>query len=199
MLKSTHIPSFLVGLRGAIAPLLLLDALDGQTTIWFLVGYIIAVISDIFDGIIARRLKVSTIKLRQADSWADICLYICVAISTWLIYPQVILDFQTPLLLAVLAQLTLFTTSLIKFQKFPSFHTYTAKIWGITLLIATVALFGFDYTETLWLTIALCLINSLEEIIMTLLLPQWQCDVLSLFHAINLRQTETAPIKLISK
>lgn len=67
-MKLTNIPSILVILRFTIAPLLLLDALDGHTTIWFIVGYIIAVISDIFDGIIARRLGVSTVKLRQADS-----------------------------------------------------------------------------------------------------------------------------------
>jgi CDP-diacylglycerol--glycerol-3-phosphate 3-phosphatidyltransferase len=56
-------------------------------------------------------------------------------------------------------------------------------------LTATVALFGFGYANTLWLAIALCLINSLEEIIMTLILPEWQCDVLSIFHAMNLRST----------
>ncbi len=155
----------------------------------FIIGYIIAVLSDIFDGILARRLEVSTVQLRQADSWADICLYLCVAISVWLVHPEVLLDFQTPLVLAIAAQLTLFTISLIKFQKFPSFHTYTAKIWGLTLLVATVGLFGFDYSKTLWLAIALCLINSIEEIMMTLLLPEWKCDILSIFHAINLRQT----------
>jgi CDP-diacylglycerol--glycerol-3-phosphate 3-phosphatidyltransferase len=159
------------------------------------VGYVIAVLSDIFDGILARRLGVSTIQLRQADSWADICLYLCVAISIWLVYPQIILDFQIPLLMAIVAQLTLFTLSQIKFKKFPSFHTYTAKVWGLTLLIATVGLFGFDYANTLWLAIGLCLINSLEEIGMTLLLPEWHCDVLSIFHALDLRQTWIAESK----
>ncbi len=183
-----HIPSILVGIRFAIAPLLLLDAIDHQTSIWFIVGYVVAVLSDIFDGMIARRLGVSTAQLRQADSWADICLYLCIAISTWWVYPKVILDFRVPLLLAVAAQLSLFAVNLIKFQKFPSFHTYTAKIWGLTLLAATVGLFGFANANLLWLAIALCLINSLEEMAMTLILPEWQCDVLSLFHAINLRQ-----------
>ena len=185
-----RIPSVLVGLRFMIAPLLFFDALDGQISIWFLPGYIIAVITDIFDGIIARHLKVSTAKLRQADSWADISLYVCIAASIWLIYPQVILDFRTPLLLAILLQLLLFTVSLIKFQKFPSFHTYTAKLWGIALLITTVALFGFNYSKTLWLAIALCSINSIEEIIMTLSLSEWQCDILSIFHILNSRSTE---------
>ncbi|NJN11430.1 MAG: CDP-alcohol phosphatidyltransferase family protein, partial [Richelia sp. RM2_1_2] len=84
MIKLSHIPSLLIGMRFTIAPLLVFDALDHKTSYWFIIGYVIAVLSDIFDGIIARRLKVSTTQLRQADSWADICLYLCVAISAWL-------------------------------------------------------------------------------------------------------------------
>lgn len=188
MIKPLHIPSILIGLRFVIAPLLLFDALDRDTGWGFIVGYIIAVLSDIFDGIIARRLNVSTPQLREADSRVDIWLFLCLAASTWLVHPQVILDFRVPLLFAVAAQFILSSISLIKFKKLPCFHTYTAKTWGLMLLIATVGLFGFDYAPTLWLAIILCLVNSLEEIVMTLLLPEWQCDILSVFHAIKLRQ-----------
>ncbi|MBD2527351.1 CDP-alcohol phosphatidyltransferase family protein [Nostoc sp. FACHB-133] len=189
MIKLSHLPITLVGMRFALAPLLVLDSLDHRTSFWFIIGYVIAVLSDVFDGIIARRLKVSTALLRQADSWADICLYLCVAISIWLVYPQVIINFRVPLLSAITIQLILFTISLIKFQKFPSFHTYTAKAWGLALLTATVGLFGFGYANILWFAIALCWLNSLEEIAMTLLLPTWQCDILSIFHAVELRKT----------
>ncbi len=189
MLKKVYIPWLLVGLRVAIAPMLLLDALDRQTSAWFLMGYILAILSDIFDGILARRWQVSTPRLRQADSWADIWLFLCLALCTWLVYPQVIMAFRTPLLIAIAAQFMLFTISLIKFQKFPSFHTYTAKAWGLMLLVATIGLFGFGYIHTLWLAIAACLLNTLEEIIMTLILPKWQCDILSVFHALKLRRT----------
>lgn len=182
-----RIPGLLVGFRFAIAPLLLWDALDHTTGMWFIVGYVAAVLSDIFDGIIARRLGVSTVQLRQADSWADICLYVCIALSAWLVYPQVVIDFALPLSIAIGAQLALFAISLVKFGKFPSFHTYTAKAWGIALLMATVGLFGFGYTKTLWLAIGFCILNSLEEVAMTLILPQWHHDVLSLFHAFKLR------------
>ena len=183
-----YIPAMLVGLRFAIAPLLLLDALDGQTETMFIFGYVVAVLSDIFDGILARRLGVSTSRLRQADSWADMALYLCIAISACLVFPQSILTFRVPLLLAIIAQLTLFAINLVKFQKFPSLHTYTAKLWGLTLLLATVSLFGFGYDKTLRFAILFCWINSAEEILMTIILPEWQCDVLSLYHAINLRQ-----------
>jgi phosphatidylglycerophosphate synthase len=190
MVKLAYIPSLLVGLRLVIAPFLLVDAVDRQISDWFLVGYVIAVLSDIFDGIIARRLGVSTVQLRQADSWADICLYLCVAASAWLVYPQLILGFKIPLLIATIAQFSLFAICLIKFKKFPSFHTYTAKIWGLTLLIATIGLFSFDNANLLWLAIGMCLINSLEEIAMTLILPEWKCDILSIFAAIDLRNSE---------
>jgi uncharacterized membrane protein len=93
---------------------------------------------------IARRLGSSTIALRQVDSWADICLYLCIAISTGFVHPDVLTQFQMPLLLAIATQITLFAVSLIKFGKFSSFHTYTAKAWGVSLFIAVVGLFAFD-------------------------------------------------------
>jgi len=188
MLKLANIPWMLVGLRLTIAPLLLLAALEGRTGGTFIWGYLVAVLSDIFDGIIARRLGVSTAKLRQADSWADISLYLSIALSTWLVHPAVIQAFQTPLLIAIAFQLTLFAVSLAKFGKFPSFHTYTAKAWGLSLVVAVVGLFGYGWTTPLWAAIGLCLLNSLEEMMMTLILPQWTHDVLSLVHALKLRE-----------
>jgi phosphatidylglycerophosphate synthase len=186
------VPWMLVGLRFAIAPLLLIDALDGRTGVMFMLGYVAAVLSDIFDGIIARRLGVSTINLRKADSWADIGLYLCIAVSVWLVYPAVILDFKVPLLIAIAFQLSLFTISLVKFGQFPSFHTYTAKAWGASLFFAVVLLFGFGSAMALWGAIGLCLINSIEEIAMTAILPQWTHDVLSLSHALKLRDRLSA-------
>lgn len=184
-----QIPKILVFLRFAIALLLLIDASDREISIWFIPIYIIAFFSDIFDGIIARRLGVSTVGLRQADSIADVCLYVAIALAVWLVRPEVITNFKIPLLIAIGGQLTLYAISLIKFGKPPSFHTYTAKAWGISLFIATVGIFGFAWDAGLWLAIALCLINTVEEMIMTFILPEWHHDILSVFHAWKLRKT----------
>lgn len=150
MLKLTWLPGLLIGFRFLMAVLLLWDAADHQVGQCFVVGYSLAIASDIFDGIIARRLGVSTPQLRQADSWADICLFLVVALSTWWVYPDVILTFRIPLLIVLGAQLSLFGLSLAKFQKMPSFHTYTAKAWGLALLVATISLFGFGVAAPLW-------------------------------------------------
>lgn len=183
------IPSGLVIFRFLISPFLLWDAGDGQTSIWFIVGFVAAFVSDIFDGIIARRLGVSTANLRQADSWADVCLFSSVFVSAWLGYRDILIAEKLPLLMAVFAQLLWWVVNLIKYGKPASYHTYSAKFWGITLFIAIIALFGFNYAGiTLWMTCIIGTIHSIEEILMTLILPVWTHDVLSIFHALSLRQ-----------
>jgi CDP-diacylglycerol--glycerol-3-phosphate 3-phosphatidyltransferase len=51
-----------------------------------------------------------------------------------------------------------------------------------------VALFGFGSAAGLGVAIAVGIIHSFEEILMMLVLPQWQHDVLSIVHALRLRQ-----------
>lgn len=183
------IPTALVVLRFLIGPFLLWDAFDGQTSLWFIVAFVIAFLSDIFDGIIARRLGVSTPQLRQADSWADVSLYTCIAASAWLVHPQVLMAFRVPLLSVVLAQLIWWVVNVAKYGKPASYHTYSAKAWGVSLFVATVALFGFNQAGVyLWLAIILGILHTLEEIAMTLILPVWVHDVLSIFHALKLRE-----------
>lgn len=182
------IPFTLVIIRFLLGLFLLWDSLDSKTSIWFIVAFVIAFLSDIFDGIIARRLGVSTAKLRQADSWADVCLYTCIAVSVWLVHPDVLIAFRFPLLTIVFAQLMWWIVNLLKYGKPASYHTYSAKLWGITLFITTVALFGFNYAGiTLWIAILTGIIHTIEEIAMTLILPEWTHDVLSIFHAMQLR------------
>ncbi|MBE9207218.1 CDP-alcohol phosphatidyltransferase family protein [Nostoc sp. LEGE 06077] len=183
------IPSGLVLFRFLIAPLLLWDAWDGNTSMWFLVGFTAAFLSDIFDGIIARRLGVSNAQLRQADSWADTCLFSCIFVSAWLVYRDILITYQLPLLMVIFAQIMWWIVNLIKYGKPASYHTYSAKFWGITLFIAIVALFGFNYAGiALWLTCIAGTIYSIEEIAMTLILPVWTHDILSIFHALKIRQ-----------
>lgn len=112
------LPAALVALRFGLALLLMIDSLNHQTSLGFVVAYGVAIASDILDGIVARRLGVSTPALRQADSWADRALFLAVAVSVWRVFPQVIVDFKTPLLITLGAQLTLFTISLVKFKSY---------------------------------------------------------------------------------
>lgn len=185
----TQVPMALVLLRGAIAPVLIWLAWDGETGVGWVMLYSLAVLSDIFDGIIARRLGISTSALRTADSWADRGLYVCVAIAAWMAHRDVILAFRTPLWIILGLQGLWWFVNGVKYGRPASYHTYTAKAWGLTLLLAAIALFAYGYGGiTLWLAIGMGIVHTIEEILMTSLLPTWQHDVLSLGHALRLRQ-----------
>ena len=184
-------PAALVILRFFMGSLLLLNALDGKTDAWFIVGFVAAFLSDIFDGVIARRLGISTASLRKADSWADVCLYLCVGVSAFLVHPDVIIAFSNGLSVVVGIQLIWWVVNIAKYGQPASYHTYSAKAWGVTLFVATIALFGFGYGGlTLSLAIAVGIIHTVEEIAMTLILPKWTHDVLSIVHALRLRQSD---------
>lgn len=184
------LPAALVILRFLLGPLLLLNALDGKTDAWFMVGFVAAFLSDILDGVIARRIGVSTASLRKADSWADVCLYLCVGVSAFLVHPDVVIAFSNPLSAVIGIQLIWLVVNLVKYGQPASYHTYSAKAWGVTLFVATISLFGFGYGGlTLLVAIAVGIIHTTEEIAMTLILPEWTHDVLSILHALRLRQS----------
>src|SRR5262249_5073911 len=135
-------------------------------------------ISDIFDGMIARRLGVSTARLRQADSWADLLFYGCIAGAAWLAYRDLLLPFRGPLLIFFATYLPWWVVHLAKYGRPGCYHTYLAKTWAWWLVAAIVALFGFDSAGIILATaVVLGILNNLEDILITCLLPNWTHDV----------------------
>lgn len=64
------IPGVLIALRFVLAPLIWLSVWLDSSRVWFLAGYAAAFFSDIFDGVIARRLHNDTPQMRvQTDTW----------------------------------------------------------------------------------------------------------------------------------
>jgi phosphatidylglycerophosphate synthase len=49
-----------------------------------------AFLSDVFDGIAARRLGVATTALRRLDSAADTVFYVAAAYAAWELYPEAV-------------------------------------------------------------------------------------------------------------
>jgi len=184
-----HVPALLIGLRFALGPLLLLDARDGVASPWFLAGLVLALLSDIFDGVIARRMGIVTARLREADGRTDVWLYAWICASVWLTHRDFVLAHRVALLVVIGAQVLAWIVDWLKYRRFSNYHAYTARIWGATLFALTIALFGFNTAGVfLWLAVAAGMLCTLEEIAVTLLLPRWTHDVPSVLHALRWRQ-----------
>src|ERR1051326_4733714 len=104
-----HIPSMLVAGRVLLGPLLFVLTTQGIPGGWLILGLTAAFLSDVFDGILARRIGVATERLRVADSWADGWFYLWIAASVWRTAPEIISAFRVPLLLVVALQLFSYT------------------------------------------------------------------------------------------
>jgi len=178
------LPSALIVLRVLLGPALLLVVKDRQLHGWIGPVLAAATLSDIFDGVIARRLGVATEALRVADGRADFWFYMWVCASVWVRSADIILQFRVPLAILIGMDAASYCIDLIKFKRIATFNAYTAKIWGITLFLAACALLVFHTGGAwLWLAIIAGIISNLDGLAIKLILPTWQHDVLSCWHA----------------
>jgi len=185
---TVYLPAALVAFRALVSPLLVWDAWDGMVTGWFLAVFVAAFLSDVLDGMIARRLGVSTSRLRYADTWADITLYLAVLVSAWLTHKATLMALGWPFALLLASTAASWGVDLLKYWRLSSYHPWSAKAWGVTLAIAIVALFGWNYTGwAMWLMIGVGVLSNLECIAMSLVLPRWTHDVPSIVHALERR------------
>ena len=148
-------------------------------------------LTDIFDGIIARQLNVSTQKLRRLDSSADQAFFISVAVATYIQCP----DFfkASTLKLTVLLGLEGLTylISFLKFRKEIATHSIGAKVWTL-LVFATLIQIILQCQSTILFNICFWvgILTRLEIIAIILTLKKWTNDVPTFYHSLQLRHNK---------
>jgi phosphatidylglycerophosphate synthase len=184
-----QIPWAMAAVRAALGPVLIVGqecSWDGMT----LAGIVIAaLISDIFDGVLARRWGCDTAAVRLFDSMADTVFYVCVAVALWIGEPQVWRQNAELLATLVALEAMRFGLDFAKFGKPASYHSYLAKSWGLVMAIAVVVVFVSQRANPL-LSVALVIgiVCDLEGLAMSLMLPVWRKDVKTICAAWRLRE-----------
>ncbi len=179
----------MVGLRAALGPAIAATARLAHPEAWL--GAMIAAgfLSDVYDGVLARRWKTDTDALRIADSAVDMVFYLGVLAAIVERHWPVLRE-RAWLLAAVLSlEAIRMAFDWMKFGKMASYHSYTAKMWGALLAASTVTLLCFD--RWYWiLTLALVwgIVCDLEGLAMSAILPKWRRDVKTLRRALELRR-----------
>lgn len=149
---------------------------------------IIASISDVYDGKIARRFGVDTPGLRRFDSIADTLFYICIAAAIWMIHPGIIRSHWILIAAFALMQVGGHLFDLRKFGRDTSYHTWTGRSFGLALFVAATLIFWTGQAAP-WLAIALVigLIAHFDALIISLTLPEWHHDVHTIANARRIR------------
>jgi phosphatidylglycerophosphate synthase len=149
----------------------------------------IGLLTDIFDGIIARRLNVSTQTLRRLDSTIDQVFFISFAVATYIQCPDFFKTNSLKLFYLFGFEALAYVICFIKFRKEIATHSIGAKVWTL-LLFATLVQIILQCQSVLLFNICFWvgLLTRFEIIAIILTLKKWTNDVPTVYHSLRLRQ-----------
>jgi CDP-diacylglycerol--glycerol-3-phosphate 3-phosphatidyltransferase len=144
--------------------------------------------SDWLDGKLAIWLRQRTVFGARLDSAADAAMYGALLFGMlWLEWEFLVREWKW--VTAALGSYALTTLAgLMKYRRIPSYHTRAAKTSWLLVGIAAVAMFTVDAAWPARLALGVVTVTNLEATVMTAILPEWQADVPSLWHAWRLRR-----------
>ena len=185
---AARIPLALTLLRASLAPVMVLLAFAWPVPAAFGACLAAAFLSDLFDGIIARRLGVATPGLRRLDSLADSIFYVAALFAAWHLYPSALRDHAVALVALGALEAVRYVVDLRKFGKEASYHMWSSKLWGLALFAGFFALlvFGqqrFFVAAAIWVGI----VADVEGLAISWTLSEWRTDVPTIWHARRLR------------
>src|SRR5665213_1120368 len=188
LIRKQHIPWFMATGRALFGPVLVIGEKCGWNGFTLAALIVTALLSDIFDGILARRWHCDTANVRLFDSMADTFFYACVVAALWVGRPEVWASYGTPVLMLLALEAGRIGFDFIKFGKPASYHSYLAKTWGLVLARASETVFAAGHAAVLMTAaIVLGMACNLEGIAMSVMLPVWRRDVKTLAAAWRIR------------
>jgi phosphatidylglycerophosphate synthase len=187
--SGARIPLLLTASRAALAPVLLLLAWCYPSPTAFGVCLILAFLSDVFDGILARRLNVATPGLRRLDSIADSTFYVAALLAAWHLHPSELREYLPALVVLGAVEAVRYVFDLWKFRREAAYHLWSSKLWGIGLFVGFFSLLvlrrgGLFVGVPTYVGILV----DLEGLAVSFVLKEWKSDVPSIVHAWWLRR-----------
>jgi phosphatidylglycerophosphate synthase len=186
------VPWILLSVRLLISPVLIAGwrGLSDKAVLWF---YLVAFVTDYFDGVTARYFGTATRLLRRADSAADTIFHLALAFVILRRHPEEFHKSLISLVIFISSAVVWYVLDVVRWHRLAGFHAYSAKLFSIGLLVWMVILFGGRTTGSL-LSIVLIFgaASNAEGILISLSLRRDRVDVPTIFHALRERRVSGA-------
>ena len=143
--KICSIPNLLSMARLVLVPVLISLALAAKAQA-FLMVLAVSLLSDAFDGYLARKLHQTTELGAKLDSWGDVMTYGAMIFGLYWIWPTLFAEQLWFLVAATRSFVVPVAHALIKFGEYPSYHTLGAKTAAVLMAPAfySLTLLGWD-------------------------------------------------------
>ncbi len=154
---------------------------------WFLA---VSFFTDLIDGFLARRYKVTSVWGARLDSIADDLTVLMAIIGVLILKPEFIIQQSVWIIILLTLYLLQIAVALLRYGKISSFHTYAAKCAALFQGVFLILLFFLSEPPLFLFYIAaiLTIIDLIEEIALVLILPKWQADVKGLYWVLKKKQ-----------
>ena len=181
------LPNLVSSFRLGIIPLQFYLAWNGQAVL-FLVLFLAQLLSDLLDGLLARWLNQSSKFGARLDSWADLATYMSLPLCAWWLWPEIVHRERVFVIAGLGAYCGAVVFGFLKFHRLTSYHTWAGKVAAVSICIAAPLLLTGAAAWPFECATPLFVLASLEEIAMTVILPECRANVPSFWHALKLRQ-----------
>jgi CDP-diacylglycerol--glycerol-3-phosphate 3-phosphatidyltransferase len=144
--------------------------------------------SDVIDGYVARWLGVGDALIRGFDSFADTIFYLAALYAVWHFRAPVLIEHRLLIGLVIATQILEHLIEVRKFGKPASYHSMSAKVWGVTLPIALITLLASGRDDFLMVALIAGFISHADCFVITMILPEWRHDVATFYDALAIRE-----------
>jgi phosphatidylglycerophosphate synthase len=184
-------PQILIAFRAACAPAIFVLACFGFPGVVLVAVLGAALLSDVFDGVVARRLGIATAAIRWADTRVDTAFYVAAGAALKVAVPDAFNGSELALVALVIVHVSRATFELTKYGRLTSYHMWSSRLLGLLLVAAFILAFLTAQSSPL-LAVALWagVLNEIEGFAISVVLPAWRADVPSIVHAADYARRE---------
>ncbi len=183
--KVLNIPNVLSFYRLAAFPLILWFIVRDKELLFF-IFLVISFVTDIADGIIARRFGLETKFGAKLDSLADDLTYLLAIAGIFTFKYQEIYPYILSFSVFIGFLFLTIIVSLIKFRRVPSFHLYTTKAGGYIQGAFVIALFTIGFIPVYYyFMIFWGILSAVEHIAIQLIMPEMRSNVKGLYWVLK--------------
>ena len=168
----------------AVPFLLVLILLDERLIFtWML---LVSYSTDAIDGYLARKLKITSPRGSQLDSFGDQMTLILGLIGLSYFETAFIKTNLLIILIAFVPYIIQMIIAYLKYGKATAFHTYLAKLSAVIQSVFILwSLFFSPQYVLFYAMIAIGVLETIEEITLIFMYDNWASDVKSIFHALK--------------
>jgi CDP-diacylglycerol--glycerol-3-phosphate 3-phosphatidyltransferase len=109
-------------------------------------------------------------------------------LSGWWLRPEVVRQEAPFLASGIVFYFVAVVAGFLKFRRLTSYHTWAGKFASIPVSLAVIVFFASGPGWPFRIAMPMVIISCLEEIAVTLVLPEWRANVPSLWHALQIRR-----------